>query len=89
MEKLGTNRWRVNGTMRLEDFRREYSALGEVKGVDTLGGLVAHLAEVIPGQGEAFQFQGLRLQVTVADERRVRELIVEKLPPAKGKGVAA
>ncbi len=29
MEKLGEGRWRVNGGMRLEDFRREYPALAE------------------------------------------------------------
>src|ERR1700693_3022273 len=40
MEKLGPGRWRVNGTMRLEDFRREYPALGEVAEVDTMGGLM-------------------------------------------------
>ena len=27
MEKLAPGRWRVNGTMRLEDFRREFPAL--------------------------------------------------------------
>src|SRR5581483_5728069 len=39
IEKLGEGKWRVNGTMRLEDFRREYPALGEVAEVDTMGGL--------------------------------------------------
>src|SRR5881275_2092989 len=29
MEKLGAGRWRVNGTMRLDDFRREYPPLGD------------------------------------------------------------
>ena len=29
MEKLTPGRWRVNGTMRLDDFRREFPALGE------------------------------------------------------------
>ncbi|HEX3890001.1 MAG TPA: hemolysin family protein, partial [Verrucomicrobiae bacterium] len=30
MEKISPGRWRVSGSMRLEDFRREFSALGEV-----------------------------------------------------------
>ena len=30
MEKLGESRWRVNGTTRIDDFRREYPELGEV-----------------------------------------------------------
>src|SRR5262249_27156364 len=29
MEKLGTGRWRVNGTMRLDDFRREHPELAD------------------------------------------------------------
>ena len=43
MEKLGPGRWRVNGTMRLDDFRREYPALGDVPEVETMGGLLMHL----------------------------------------------
>ena len=48
MEKLGPGRWRVNGVMRLDDFRREFPELGEVDDVDTLGGLALKLAEVVP-----------------------------------------
>ena len=77
MEKLGEGRWRVNGTMRLDDFRREYPALGVVPEVETMGGLLTHLSEVVPVQGQAVQFRGLRLVARVSDERRVRELLVE------------
>ena len=77
MERLGPGRWRVSGTMRLEDFRREYPALGEVREVDTLGGLLVHLAETVPAVGESHVFGALKLTATVADERRVRELMVE------------
>jgi CBS domain containing-hemolysin-like protein len=77
MEKLGEGRWRVNGTMRLEDFRREYPALGAVPEVDTMGGLLVAQAGVVPAQGQSATFRGLRLTAKVADERRVRELVVE------------
>ena len=77
MEKQATGRWRVNGLMRLDDFRREHPALGDVAGVDTLGGLVVKLAEVVPPVGAVFSYRGLRLTVKSADERRVRELLVE------------
>ena len=79
MEKLGPGRWRVNGTMRLEDFRREYSPLGEVPEVETMGGLLAHLAGVVPAAGESAAFHGLKLTAQLADERRVRELLVEQV----------
>jgi CBS domain containing-hemolysin-like protein len=77
MEKLGPGRWRVNGTMRLDDFRREYPALGEAPEVETMGGLLMSLTSVVPAPGESAQFRGLKLTAQVADERRVRELLVE------------
>lgn len=77
MEKLGAGRWRVSGTMRLEDFRREYPALGEVAEVETMGGLLASLLDVVPAPEESVTFRGLKLTAKVADERRVRELLVE------------
>jgi magnesium and cobalt exporter, CNNM family len=77
MEKLGPNRWRVAGTLRLDDFRREYPALGDVPEVETMGGLLTGLLDVVPAQGESATFRGLKLTASVADERRVREVLVE------------
>ena len=77
-EKLGPGRWRVNGTMRVEDFRREYEDLGEIVDVDTMGGLVVRLMEVVPTVGQSVRFRGLKLTVQQADERRVREVLVEE-----------
>jgi putative hemolysin len=77
MEKLGPGRWRVNGTMRLDDFRREYPPLGDVPEVETMGGLLTSLLEVVPKTGEAANFRGLKLIAHAADERHVREVMVE------------
>ena len=77
MEKLTPGRWRVNGTMRLDDFRREYPALGDVAEVETMGGLLTHLLGVVPDTGESATFRGLKLTAQAVDERRVRELLVE------------
>lgn len=77
MEKLGPGRWRVNGTMRLDDFRRELPALPEVPGVETMGGLLVKLLDVVPAAGETTTFRGIKLTAKVADERRVREVLVE------------
>jgi putative hemolysin len=77
MEKLGPGRWRVNGTMRLDDFRREYPALGDVPEVETMGGLLTTLLDVVPKNGEFATFRGLKLTTQAADERRVREILVE------------
>ena len=78
-EKLGRGRWRVNGTMRLDDFRREYPDLGEISDVETMGGLMVRLMEVVPTVGQSTRFRGLKLTVNQADERRVRELLVEEV----------
>jgi CBS domain containing-hemolysin-like protein len=79
LEKISAGRWRVNGTMRLEDFRREFPALPDVAEVETMGGLLTHLLGVVPDTGESMTFAGLKLTAQVADERRVRELLVQQL----------
>jgi CBS domain containing-hemolysin-like protein len=79
MEKLGPGRWRVNGTMRLDDFRREHPALGEVAQMETMGGLLMSLLDVVPSPGESAAFRGLKLTAQMTDERRVRELLVEQV----------
>jgi CBS domain containing-hemolysin-like protein len=77
MEKLGEGRWRVSGQMRVDDFRREYPELGEAREVDTMGGLLVSLLDVVPAAGESAMVGGLRLTAHAADERQVRELLVE------------
>ena len=79
MEKLGPNDWHVNGAMRLEDFRREFPALGEVAEVETMGGLLTHLLGVVPGAGESATFRNLKLTARAVDERRVKELTVHRM----------
>ena len=87
MEKLGPGRWRVNGTMRLDDFRREYPLLGDMPEVETMGGLLMSLLSVVPATGDSAIFRGVKLTAQVTDERRVRELLVETIKtPAKTTG---
>jgi putative hemolysin len=77
MEKLGPGRWRVSGRLRLDDFRREYPPLGEIGEVETMGGLLITLLQVVPAPGESASFQGLKLTAQVTDERQVKEILVE------------
>jgi CBS domain containing-hemolysin-like protein len=79
MEKQGPGKWRVSGLLRLDEFRREYPQLGEVEDVETVGGLMMSLLQVVPGPGETAMFRGLKLTALVTDERRVRELTVEAM----------
>jgi len=82
MERLPAGQWRVNGTMRLEDFRREFPALPDVAEVETMGGLLTHLLGVVPERGETAVFGGLKLTAQTVDERRVRELLVQPVRSA-------
>jgi putative hemolysin len=77
LENLGPGRWRAGGAVRLDNFRREYPPLGETPGVETMSGLALHAFEVVPAAGESVVTGGLRLTVQAADERRIRELLVE------------
>jgi putative hemolysin len=79
MERIPPDRWRVSGTMRLDDFRREFPALGDVPEVETMGGLLAHLCGVVPEAGESAAFRGLKFTAHAVDERRVRELMVHRV----------
>ena len=85
MERLGLGRWRVNATMRVEDFRREHRGLGEWPEVETLGGLVVHHWGVVPAAGVTCVVQDLKFTVTAGDERRVRELLVETVEKRGGR----
>ena len=78
MEKLAPGRWRVSGTMRLEDFRREFPVLPEVAEVETMGGLLTHLLGVVPDAQESVNFSGLKLTAQITDGRRVNELLVQR-----------
>lgn len=79
MAKLGEGKWRVSGTMRIDDFCREYPQLGDVPEVDTMGGLLMSQLGVVPAPGESVVFRGLKLVAQSTDERRVKELLVEVL----------
>jgi CBS domain containing-hemolysin-like protein len=78
VEKLDRNRWRVNGMLPVEDFQKIYPALKGLQEVDTMGGLLVALKEVVPRVGESATIDGLQLIAVVADDRRVRELVVKR-----------
>jgi len=79
METVSPGCWRVNGTMRLDDFRREFPGLAEVAEVETMGGLLTHLLGVVPEAGATAIFQDLKLTAQTVEDRRVRELLVQRL----------
>ena len=51
---------------------------------DTVGGLLIHLLGTVPSAGDAAEVQGLQLKVVDADERKVRHVLVTRLPQDQG-----
>ncbi|MCC6234913.1 MAG: HlyC/CorC family transporter [Verrucomicrobiales bacterium] len=78
-ERRGVGKWRASGSMRLDDFRREFPSLPEVPGVETLGGLLMAQLDIVPPRGATAVVHGLRLTAEVVDERRVHEVLVERV----------
>lgn len=76
-EKLGAGRWRMSGSVSIDDFRREHPRMPEVPGAVTMGGVMVNLLEVVPDPGESVVIGNLRLTAKAVEERCVRELLVE------------
>lgn len=79
IENLAPGKWRVNGACSIEEFRREYPEIGAVEEVDTISGLVVQLFEYVPNRGESTFYKGLKFSAQKVDERRIEELIVERV----------
>ncbi len=79
IEKLNKNRWRVNGTLPVDDFQKIEPRLKGLKEIDTMGGLITALKEVVPKNGDSAEIDGYELTVVSGDHRRVKELVVKKL----------
>ncbi|HAV64291.1 MAG TPA: hypothetical protein DCY13_18235 [Verrucomicrobiales bacterium] len=90
LEQLGPGRWRVAGTLKVEDFREVHPALREHPEIDTMGGLLISRLQIVPLAGQSATVDGLRLTAEEVDERRVRVLRVETAQVQRSNaGVAA
>ena len=77
LKEIGAGRWRVSGAVRIDDLRRVCPGIGTVPEVETMGGLLTLLLDVVPGLGDSASYRGLKLTAVAVEERRVRELLVE------------
>ena len=80
IERIGKDRWLVSGLATIEDFASHCNRIGEVEGLDTMGGLLASLLAHIPGSRTSISFRGLRMTAHRIGPRRIEKIIVECLP---------
>jgi putative hemolysin len=79
VDTLEPGRWRVNGTCLIEDFRRECPELPPAGDVETMSGLAVELFEYVPNRGESIVHNNLKLTAQNTDQRRIHELLVERI----------
>ena len=77
---LGPNRWLVDAGYRIEDFEEVCPLIGEVEEVDTVGGLMMMLMDMVPEKGNSVEYKGLRLLALDASERHVKQVLIERIP---------
>ena len=82
--QIGDKKWKTGGTVRIEDFQRYCPEFRTSLDVDTIGGFVVAKMEYVPPEGTVIQHEGFRITVTRADERRVIEVLIEKVQSKSG-----
>ena len=69
----------VEGTMTIRDLNRAHDWNLPDEEANTVAGLVIHEAQLIPLQGQVFNFHGFRFEVAAKEENRIASLRVRKL----------
>jgi len=79
IQRIGDNRWFVDGSVSLEDINYELDMRLEADGVDRISGWVTAQAEHIPRPGEVIEAQGCRATVQIVRRQRIMSVMIEKL----------
>ena len=81
MQKVGDDRWLINGSTSLEDINYELEINLEAEGADRIAGWVTAQAERIPRTGDTVNGQNVRVTVQRVRRNRITLVLVVKLPP--------
>jgi Mg2+/Co2+ transporter CorB len=71
--------WLVDGAMTIRDLNRALDWALPDDEANTIAGLVIHEAQMIPAEGQAFRFHGLRFEVVERRENRLTRLRMRPL----------
>lgn len=72
----------VEGGMTIRDLNRQLDWTLPDDEANTIAGLVIHMAQSIPEQGQVFSFAGYRFEVVTRRENRITRLRIRPLPTA-------
>lgn len=81
IEPLPDGRWKVQGTLSIEDLNDELGIhITDDRDYDTVGGMIFSCLHTIPEDGKQFtvEVNGLKITVTRVEDKRIIEAIVEK-----------
>lgn len=81
IEASGANRWRVNGTVSLEEINYELDLALEAAGADRIAGWITAHAGRIPRTGDVVEAQGCRVTVLQMRKHRITVGQIEKTAP--------
>ena len=87
IQKISDTEWKVSGALSLSDFSDETGIeLEENEDYDTIGGMVLSTLSQIPEDGTTLHvvINGLDINVTKIEDRRIEEAIVRKADPSAG-----
>ena len=82
IEKIGENRWRVSGSLSIEDLEDELGIdIPDDRDYGTVGGMVFSCLHEIPEDGQTFtvEIHGLRITVTKVEDKRIAQAEIEKI----------
>ncbi len=78
LKPLENGRVEVDARLEIEEFEHYFGLKIEERNFETVGGLIIHLLERVPGAREKVNFQNLEMTILEADNRRIRRLLVER-----------
>jgi Mg2+/Co2+ transporter CorB len=76
----------IEGGMTIRDLNRQLDWHLPDEEANTVAGLVIHMAQSIPDQGQVFSFHGYRFEVVTRRENRITRLRVRPLAPSAADG---
>ncbi|MEJ1297668.1 MAG: hemolysin family protein [Candidatus Sedimenticola sp. (ex Thyasira tokunagai)] len=80
VEQLDDKRYRIEGSMPLDDFDSRFGTLFNKREVETIGGLVLNEFGELPAEGEVIVIDEFKLTISKVAQNRIVDLLLEQIP---------